>query len=277
MAETRDVGIIPNKTFVWPESQESSDYEAVAHSAASRPRELISLFFQAISAAPHFVRVKAEETSHAIAVRWIRAKQGLRELGPHARDTVYWLGSIILETANKAILFAVEKIKEGGEAAQGSVQRLWIRAKGGFDNLSTPVRDAARRLGRIAITILKAIGVCFLFAAQSTLFSIGFICGIVLPEPVERATRRISEAWNRQSWLVRGLVCSGAVIAWPISLAAAAFFVGGKTGLACLPARVEGSEHLPDLRPGYVGISVSTGNVGMTQQVLDDSEVGACI
>ena len=226
--------------------QKLSDAKVLALNTVYHIQKLAIAFFQA---AVNFVKAMAEKAMKTTKSGWAAAKQGLREAGPRTRDAAYRLGGFILQKAVSIPIFADRKVKESGEAIQGAVQTLWNRIKLGFDSLDASARDTARRLGRIALTTLKAFGIFILFAAQSTLFSLGFIGGIVFPQPIENATQRIFEAWNHQSWLVRGIICTGAVVAWPISLAAAAFFVGGNTGLACLPSRVESSENLANLCP----------------------------
>ena len=93
--------------------------------------------------------------------------------------------------------------------------------------------NLADRVVQLVCPIFKIIIASVLLAAQSTLFTVGFLTGVINPGAIKTATQRICDVWNRQSGLGHGLIIAGAVLAWPITLAASAFFVGGNLGVYC--------------------------------------------
>ncbi len=99
----------------------------------------------------------------------------------------------------------------------------------------TAHRPLFERVRDIALPILLAIGGTILFAAQSSMFVIGVFVSIMNPAILQGALGRISSIWRRQHIISQCLIVAGAAMAWPISLAAASFFLGGHVGLSLLP------------------------------------------
>jgi hypothetical protein len=139
------------------------------------------------------------------------------------------------------IYACVVRVLEGiatkiGEAIDEAVElprKLLDRIQQGLETLKPLARDVADRLCQIAVPTFKILIAAGLFAAQSTLFTIGFLTGILKPEAIQHATARICEVWQRQPCHAYGLIIGGAVVAWPIALATSAFFVGANVGVCC--------------------------------------------
>lgn len=94
--------------------------------------------------------------------------------------------------------------------------------------------DTIERIREVGEQILLTAGKLILFAAQSAMFSIGVIVSAMNPQFMKGSIDRISSLWRRQNLFQQGLIVAGAAVAWPISLAAASFFVGGSIGLSLL-------------------------------------------
>jgi hypothetical protein len=80
--------------------------------------------------------------------------------------------------------------------------------------------------------ILAGLGTAILLAAQSSVFAIGFLVSIMNPKIIQKSLDRISDIWSKQHIFIRSAIIAAAAVAWPISLAASAFFVGGHLGLS---------------------------------------------
>jgi hypothetical protein len=99
--------------------------------------------------------------------------------------------------------------------------------------------DFAKKLEKVqkvVLPILCILGAGILLAAQSSMFAIGFLVSIMNPKIIEGSLDRISKIWHKQHFLTRTAIVIGAIISWPISLAASAFFAGGNIGLSLVPS-----------------------------------------
>ena len=134
-----------------------------------------------------------------------------------------------------------QKVKEGIDGAVELTRVLFDRIKTALEEIKPFARDTAERIYQIARPIFQILLSAVLFAAQSTLFTIGFLTGILNPRAIQTATERICNVWNRQHGLAKGLIVTGAIVAWPITLAASAFFVGGNAGVVCQSSEEEPS------------------------------------
>jgi hypothetical protein len=133
----------------------------------------------------------------------------------------------------------IEKTREGIESASELPKALFDRIKVGLEEFKPFAREAAERICQIVFPVFQVLVSVVLFAAQSTLFTIGFLTGILNPGAIQKATERICNVWNRQHGIAQGLIVTGAIVAWPITLAASAFFVGGNVGVLCQGSEAE--------------------------------------
>ena len=133
----------------------------------------------------------------------------------------------------------IEKIRDGIESASELPRALFDRIKVRLEEFKPLAREAAERICLIVYPIFQVLVSAVLFASQSTLFTIGFLMGILNPGAIQKATGRICDVWNRQHGIAPGLIVAGAVVAWPITLAASAFFVGGNIGVFCQDSEAE--------------------------------------
>ncbi len=95
--------------------------------------------------------------------------------------------------------------------------------------------DGLNRIQKTALPVLAFIAGAILFTAQSSVFGIGFLVSIMNPRIMHGSLDRIAAIWGQQQPFIRCVIIAGAAIAWPISLAASAFFLGGHLGVSLLP------------------------------------------
>jgi hypothetical protein len=101
--------------------------------------------------------------------------------------------------------------------------------------------EAAEKIQKIIVPILQTIGVGILLASQSSMFAIGILVSIMNPKMIENSIRRISIIWEKQNVFTRAIIVAAATVAWPISLAASAFFVAGNLGVIMVAEDAEAS------------------------------------
>ena len=129
----------------------------------------------------------------------------------------------------------VNSASTGGKHIQQSVQQL-------TEKYSPVVCMVAEKIRKAAWPVFACLVAAFLLTSQSSLFAIGFLVTALNPKLMKGAIDRISTAWCRQHFLIQCLIVTSATIAWPISLAASAFFVGGQLGLLIIkPEELEPS------------------------------------
>jgi hypothetical protein len=125
-------------------------------------------------------------------------------------------------------------VREYGMFAQG-VTNAWGCASQKAKDLAktwTPaVARTAEKVYALIPSVLFGLAATGLVLTQSSLFGIGFLVAIVNPSMMNDSNARIAQTWNRQHFLIKSLVVGTAIISWPISLAASAFFVGGQVSL----------------------------------------------
>jgi hypothetical protein len=92
------------------------------------------------------------------------------------------------------------------------------------------IATLAEQIHRIALEIFVAVISTILFLANSSIFTIGALYGIVNSENMARMLESIQDVWERQEFASRALIAIACAIAWPIAIATAAFFVGGNVG-----------------------------------------------
>lgn len=113
-----------------------------------------------------------------------------------------------------------------------NLRPIIIHAKQKFAELEPEVHAYIQRVHQTALPILRIATASLLFTAQSTLFSVGVLTAVTAPSFMKTSVDRISATWNQQALGIRALIIGGSIIAWPICLAASAFFVGGSIGLS---------------------------------------------
>ena len=129
----------------------------------------------------------------------------------------------------------VNSASTGGKHLLKSVQQL-------TEKYSPVVCIVAEKIRKAAWPAFACLVAAFLLTSQSSLFAIGFLVTALNPKLMKGAIDRISTAWCRQHFLIQCLIVTSATIAWPISLAASAFFVGGQLGLLIIkPEELEPS------------------------------------
>lgn len=133
----------------------------------------------------------------------------------------------------RALENIIQQIGDGIESASELPRKLFDRVKVSFEEIRPFIREVAERIYQIVLPLFQILMTVLLFAGQSTLFTVGFLTGILSPGAIQNATQRICNVWNRQHGLAKGLIVTGAIVAWPIALAASAFFVGGNLGVFC--------------------------------------------
>ena len=156
-------------------------------------------------------------------------KKNVDEFKPIAYDAAYRTHALMVRFSEDMVKKAKEQINEIQTFAQTSFENV----KRGVLELEPLAREVASRVCELVPPVFMTLAATVLFMTQSTLFTIGFLVGIIHPQMIDDATKRICDAWSRQSILNRGLIVSGAIIAWPISFAISAVLVGGNVGLAC--------------------------------------------
>lgn len=110
-------------------------------------------------------------------------------------------------------------------------QQMYHRAEASLHNHKPFLTKASEKIQTIVPPILFALAAGMLFFAQSSIFGLGFLASIITPSSMQKAIDKISTMWCQQHPIVKGMIAAAATVAWPISLAASAFFVGGKIGL----------------------------------------------
>ena len=141
----------------------------------------------------------------------------------------------------RALENIIQQVREGIESASELPRKLFDRLKVGFEECKPFVRETAERIYQTVVPLFQILLTALLFAGQSTLFTVGFLTGILSPGTIQNATQRICNVWDRQHGLAKGLIVTGAIVAWPIALAASAFFVGGNLGVVCQTQEAEQS------------------------------------
>lgn len=98
----------------------------------------------------------------------------------------------------------------------------------------------------IALHVLAGLGAALLLAAQSSLFAIGFLISIINCSMMKTSIERITAEWNKQNIVTQCVVIGAAIVAWPISLASTAFFVGGRLGILLQGVELQSAPECPD-------------------------------
>ena len=113
-------------------------------------------------------------------------------------------------------------------------------------SLGIELRTVAKEVASVAFKAAKIALAALLFLVNSSLFVLGAIVAVVVPDKMDYVLARIQRVWDGPTadelkanpnakpglnLLGKGIVCVVGVFAWPISLAAGAFFVGASVSL----------------------------------------------
>jgi hypothetical protein len=101
-------------------------------------------------------------------------------------------------------------------------------------NLAPAVQSCAKKVEEISLPIFKVVASLLLFTAQSSMFVIGALVGVVSPEFMRNSIDRICLIWNSFSIGEKAAALVAGVIAFPITTALGAFFVAGNFSLHLL-------------------------------------------
>lgn len=89
------------------------------------------------------------------------------------------------------------------------------------------IQETALHIQNIALFALQILVTSVLFLSNSSLFVLGAVVSVINKDIIDHSIAKIGNVWEKLSAPKRALVITAAVFAWPISLASAAFFVGG--------------------------------------------------
>jgi hypothetical protein len=131
--------------------------------------------------------------------------QTIRQRFDAASSSVQEFSSYVAQEATKAYQYTCEKWE----------QNLPI------------LQETATKVANIAIPVIN-VGIGFLlFAAQSSMFVLGGLVSVLAPEFMQTSIDRIRLIWNDLSIGGKAVSLIGGTVAFPITTAIAAFFVGG--------------------------------------------------
>lgn len=101
-----------------------------------------------------------------------------------------------------------------------------------YEEFSPIIYIVIDHVSKAAFPILWGTTSFFLLTAQSSLFSIGVLSGVLAPAFMQQKLDQIHNAWNAQPFPTKALIIGGSVLAWPIALASSAVFVGASIGIS---------------------------------------------
>jgi hypothetical protein len=97
----------------------------------------------------------------------------------------------------------------------------------------------AQKVNAFVIQCFLTFCSALLFLSVNSMFFAGLVFALINPNMMEDWIIKIVEFWNKQLFSVQCFLTLAGVLAWPMSTACAAFFVGGYTCLSFQGRKVQ--------------------------------------
>ena len=122
------------------------------------------------------------------------------------------------------------------QATMHNIQDLAVSVREGLihekiQELSTQANETAIKVLNASIPVLKTTAGALLFLSQSSMFVLGGLVGVLAPTFMDSSINRICHVWENLGLFEKTLFATGGIVAFPISMASVAFFVGGHCSL----------------------------------------------
>ena len=116
------------------------------------------------------------------------------------------------------------------------IQDSWVKANNYCkERLGQEIVFVMEKVQNIAFSILAYIGTGLLFLSNSSVFVIGFSAAIISTEKMDGTLQEIQKVYDKlmkeKNFTRLSFIVTGAVLAWPITMAVCAFFTGAHYGL----------------------------------------------
>src|SRR5437879_1702332 len=80
------------------------------------------------------------------------------------------------------------------------------------------VQELAKQIHKVALEVFVFVISTILFLANSSIFAIGALYGVVSSENMREMLESIQDVWERQEFVSRALITLAALFAWPIAI-----------------------------------------------------------
>ncbi len=169
-------------------------------------------------------------------IEW--AQEQIISFKDHVTSNVQYISNIVLDVLNQAYtdfcnsLPSQEEIKKKYETIRAFLIEKSITAKDYIEEkLGVDLYEGAKQLLNTAAKVGKAALATLFFLSNSSVFVMGAIAGIAATDTMRTIHDSITQVWTNLNPVEKAVVISAGLIAWPISLAAGAFFAGSGSAI----------------------------------------------
>jgi hypothetical protein len=177
---------------------------------------------------PTFATIQKTAYNTWIAVETFSVQHGGKEfLEQMQKVQILFLSSLVY--ISQLELPSVASVQQSAYSTLENMERLSVQYIG------KGLVELMRKVECICLNVLTYVGTALLFLSNSSVFVIGACVGVTCTETMKNMIIDIKSVFERimreKDFTRLALMITGSVLAWPITMAACAFFIGGYYGV----------------------------------------------